>query len=307
MTRPANEWKGNRTPERDGYIPGVPCWVDASEPEPEAALEFYGGLFGWEFEDVMPEGSAAKYFMGRLQGLDVAAVGSIPEAAPPIAIWNTYISVESADETASKVRDAGGAAMMGPFDVMNAGRMAVFTDPEGAAFCVWQAKEQKGAELVNDPGTLNFNALSTRAVESAKSFYGSVFGWKTLDLGGGVEMWTLPGYGDDLEKDNPGLRKQIAEVGGPQGFEDVVASINPIPDDQRDTPSHWSVTFAVGDADATADKATELGGKVILPPFDAPWVRTTVLSDPQGATFIASKFVAENKDLGGQSDASVGS
>jgi uncharacterized protein len=293
-------------PERDGYIPGVPCWVDTSQPDPEAAVDFYSGLFGWEFEDVMPPGSEGKYFIARLPGGEVAAVGSIPEAAPPTAMWNTYIWVDSADETASKVRDAGGGVVMEPFDVMDAGRMAVFTDPEGAAFCVWQAKENKGARIVNENGSLNFNGLNTREVDGAKSFYGSVFGWTTLSLDGGTEMWTLPGYGDHLERDNPDLRKQMAEADAPKGFEDVVASINPIADDQPDTPAHWSVTFAVDDADATAAKATELGGKLIVPPFDAPWVRMTVIGDPQGATFIASKFVPENRDLGSQADAAVG-
>ena len=284
-------------PQRDGYIPGVPCWVDTSQPDPDAAVEFYRGLFGWEFEDVMPPESEGKYFMARLRGGDVAAVGSIPEAAPPVAMWNTYVWVDSADETAAKVRDAGGSIVMEPFDIMESGRMAVFTDPEGAAFCVWQANQHKGARVVNEPGSLNFNGLNTRDVEGAKSFYGSVLGWTTLDVGGGTEMWTLPGYGHHLERDSPGLRKQVAEMGGPAGFEDVVASINPIPDDQPDTPPHWSVTFAVDDADATAAKATDLGGQVIVPPFDAPWVRMTIINDPQGATVIASKFVPENKDL----------
>jgi uncharacterized protein len=292
-------------PERDGYIPGVPCWVDTSQPDPEAAVDFYSGLFDWEFRDAMPPESEGKYFIARLRGGDVAAVGSIPEGAPPMAMWNTYVWVESADETASRVLDAGGKALMDPFDVMDAGRMAVFADPEGAAFCVWQAKEFKGARVVNDPGSLNFNGLNTRDVEGAKSFYGSVLGWETM-AAGGAEMWTLPGYGDYLERDDPDLRKRVAEVGGPVGFEDVVASINPIADDQPDVPAHWSVTFAVADADATAKAATELGGKVVVPPFDAPWVRMTVLTDPQGATFIASKFVLENKDLVSRSSSAVG-
>jgi uncharacterized protein len=291
-------------PERDGYIPGVPCWVDTSQPDPEAAVEFYSGLFGWEFEDVMPPGSEGKYFIARLRGRDAAAVGSIPEAAPQMAMWNTYVAVESADETASKVRDAGGDVMMEPFDVMDAGRMAVFTDPEGAVFCVWEAKENKGLGIVNEHGSLNFNRLNTRDVDGARSFYGSVFGWTTLALDAG-EMWTLPGYGDHLERDNPDLRKQMAEAGAPKGFEDVVASINPIPDDQPDTPPNWSVTFAVDDADATAGRATELGGKVIAPPFDAPWVRMAVIGDPQGATFIAAKYAPENKDLGSRADTAV--
>ncbi len=304
--REREEYMPGLMPEREGYIPGVPCWVDASEPDPEAAVGFYSGLFGWEFEDVMPPGSEGKYFIARLRGGDVAAVGSIPEAAPPTAMWNTYIWVDSADETASKVRDAGGSVVMEPFDVMDAVRMAIFTDPEGAAFCAWQAKEHKGARIVNEPGSLNLNGLNTRDVEGAKSFYGSVFGWRTLALDGGPEMWTHPGFGDFLERDNPDLRKQMAEADAPEGFEDVVGSINPIADDQPDTPAHWSVTFAVDDADATAAKATELGGKVIVPPFDAPWVRMTIIGDPQGATFIASKFVPENKDLGSGADAAVG-
>jgi hypothetical protein len=220
-------------------------------------------------------------------------------------MWNTYIWVDSADETAAKVRDAGGGVAMEPFDIMDVGRMAVFLDPEGAAFCVWQAKQHKGAKVVNEHGALNFNGLNTRDPDRAKSFYGSVFGWRTLSLEGGAEMWTLPGYGDHLEQSNPDLRKQMAEAGAPEGFEDVVAAINPIADDQPDTPAHWSVTFGVDDADQIAQKATELGGKVIVPPMDAPWVRLTVIADPQGATFIANKFVPENADLAKRADSST--
>jgi predicted enzyme related to lactoylglutathione lyase len=304
-------------PERDGYIPGVPCWVDASEPDPEAAVDFYGGLFGWEFENVMPQGSDDKYFIARSEAAsssifdtsggpgsgDVAAVGSIRDAAPPTAMWNTYFWVDSADAAASKVRDAGGAVVTEPFDFMDACRMAVFADPEGAAFGVWEAKEHKGAQLVNDPWSLVLNGLNTRDAERARSFYGSVFGWQILDIGAGAEMWTLHGYGDYLERYHPELRERMAQAGAPEGFEDVVASINPIADDQPDTPPHWSVTFAVDDADATAATAVELGGAVIVRPFDAPWstgtytIRVAVIGDPQGATFVASRFIPKDTDL----------
>jgi predicted enzyme related to lactoylglutathione lyase len=213
-----------------------------------------------------------------------------------MAMWNTYIWVDSADDTTAKVRVAGGTVVTEPFDVMDAGRMAVFADPEGAVFCVWQAGRHKGARIVNEHGSLNFNGLNTRDPARAKPFYRSVFGWETIDVGG-AEMWTLPGYGDYLEQLNPGMRKGMAEMGAPNGFEDVVASINPIADDQPDVPAHWSVTFAVDDADAAAAKATELGGRSVVPPFDAPWVRMTVIADPNGASFIASKFAPENRDL----------
>ena len=117
--------------ERDGYMPGVPCWIDTSQPDPESAVDFYSGLFGWEFEDVMPPDAPGKYFIARLHGGDVAAVGSQPEGAPPMAVWNTYVWVESADETASKVLDAGGSVLTDPFDVMDAGRMAVLRRSRG--------------------------------------------------------------------------------------------------------------------------------------------------------------------------------
>ena len=283
-------------PERDGYIPGVPCWVDTSQPDPEAALSFYTGLFGWEFEDKMPGGFEGHYFIGRIRGRDVAAVGSVPEGTPPMATWNTYVSVESADETATKVRDAGGEVVMEPFDVMAAGRMAVLTDPEGAVFCVWQAKDHKGAQIVNEHGSLNFNGLATRDPDGAKAFYGAVFGWEELALPAG-SMWKLPGYGDHLEERNPGLRVQMAQMGAPEGFIDVVAALNPIGGDEPETPARWSVTFAVDDADATAAKVTSLGGELVAGPFDAPWTRTAVIKDPQGATFIASQFFPDNADL----------
>jgi len=283
-------------PERDGYIPGVPCWVDTSQPNPEAVLPFYRGLFGWDFEDMMPKGSDGKYFVARLHGGDVAAVGSLPEGSPPVATWNTYIWVDSADDAATKARNAGGAVLAEPFDVLDAGRMAVVADPEGAAFCVWQAKTHKGAQVVNEHGSLNFNGLVTRDPEGAAAFYGAVFGWKTLTLPSGA-MWTLPGYGDHLEERTPGLREQMAQMAAPDGFIDVVAAMNPVPANDTKTTPHWNVTFAVDDVTATVAKATELGGQILMGPADGPWTRSAVIKDPQGATFIASQFVPENRDL----------
>src|SRR5262249_48076564 len=160
---------------------------------------------GWELEDVMPPGSGAKYYIAHLNGGDAAAVGSVPDGAPQIAAWNTYVAVASADDAAARVRDAGGTVLMGAFDVMDAGRMAVCADGEGAVFEVWEAKENIGATVVNEAGTLNFNSLNIRDVAAAKDFYGAVFGWTTVDIGG-AEMWALPGYGDHLEERTPGLR-----------------------------------------------------------------------------------------------------
>ena len=127
--------------EPDRYMPGVPCWIDSTQPDPDAAAKFYGGLFGWELEETMPAGSPGQYLMARLNGGDVAAISSAPEGAPPVATWNTYVQVDSADETAAKVREAGGTVLAEPFDIFDSGRMAIFADPQGAQFSVWQPNQ----------------------------------------------------------------------------------------------------------------------------------------------------------------------
>jgi uncharacterized protein len=281
--------------ERDGYPAGVPCWVDTGRPDPEAAVAFYRDLFGWEFEDRTQPGSAQRYFVAQLGRRDVAGIGSQPEEVPATPVWNTYVWVDSADEATAKIKDAGGSMLMDPFDVPDAGRMGVFSDPEGATFCVWEAKGWRGAQVVNEPGSWNFSGLNTRDPEGAKPFYGAVFGWEVSgrDMDGGDGgFWRVPGYGDFLEQRDPGLRERMAEVSAPEGFEDAVAWLLPMTSDQfsDDTAPHWNVTFAVDDADAVADQAAELGGKILVPPVDAPWVRMTVISDPQGAVLTASKF-----------------
>jgi predicted enzyme related to lactoylglutathione lyase len=284
--------------DRDGYPAGVPCWVDTAQPDPEAAVRFYSGLFGWEFEDRMPADSPGSYFVARLRERDVAAVGSQMEGMPPTPVWNMYVWVDSADEAATRAKEAGGSALTEPFDVGAAGRMAVLADLEGAVFCVWEANEHRGAQLVNENATWNFNELNSRDPGAAQTFYRAVFGWEATTLvtgDGGMTMWRRPGYGDFLAERDPAIRERQAAGGAPEGFEDCVAWLVPMANGQfpEDTPAHWSTTFSVDDADVIAERAEKLGGTVLAPPFDAPWVRMTVIRDPQGAVFTASKFVPE--------------
>lgn len=274
---------------REDYPAGVPCWVDTNQPDPAAAARFYSALFGWETQDSMPPDAGAHYFMARIAGRPVAAISSQPSGGPSQAAWNTYVRVESADDAAARVRNAGGKVLSEPFDVYDAGRMAAFADPEGALFFVWQPGSHRGSAAVNEHGAVNFNDLHTDDLQTAKAFNGAVFGWTTIDAGS--PMWALPGYGDHLEQLNPGIRAGMKQMGAPEGFEDVVARILP----RGGGPAHWSVTFAVDDADATVAKAREGGGSVLSEPQNAPWVRFAVLADPAGASFTVSQFVAENR------------
>lgn len=284
--------------ERDGYPAGVPCWIDSVHDDPEAAAAFYGDLFGWEMSDQMPADAPGHYFMASLRGRTIAGVGSRPEAMPAGARWSSYVWVDDADQTAQLAADAGGSVLMGPFDVFDAGRMAMIADPEGAVIGAWQARAHRGAQLVNEPGTWNFSDLSARDLKGALAFYGAVFGWVggEPDPDSGNVLLRRPGYGDYLADLDPDMRRRMSELNesagdlaAPDGFEDAVAWIAPVED--AETAPGWSVSFSVDDADAVAERAETLGGTVLMPPTDLPWVRMTVLRDPQGAVFTATKFV----------------
>jgi uncharacterized protein len=269
--------------KRDEYLAGVPCFVDSGRVDPGPALEFYGGLFGWEFEDVSPGGDAPSYFMARLEGLVVAGVGAQPwQDWEPT--WNTYVRVDDAAAALERAGAAGGTVDQEPLEIGPAGTMATFTDPQGAQLSVWQAGQMQGAEGVNDPGAWVFSGLHTTDEQAALAFYGQVFGWEGAP---GDPMIRRPGYQEFLSKADPDLPRRLEEFGAPEGFGDVVAQLIPA----EGAASRWEVTFSVADADATAERARELGGEVVAEPADAPWVRNTVLRDPDGTQFVASQFV----------------
>ena len=279
--------------ERTNYSPGTPCWVDLGSPDLEASVDFYGALFGWDVPESENSQQTGGYRQAMKDGKPVAGMMPLMQEGQPPA-WSTYVSVDDAEATAAKVTDAGGTVIAEPMEVLDLGKMAIFADPTGVAFGIWQPGTFIGAGLVNEPGAISWNELNTRDPETAKAFYGAVFGWTTLDLGSG-QFWAMSAYGDYLEALTPGTRAQAAEFGA-AGFEDVVAAIAPLT--AGDERASWNVTFGTEDADATAAKATELGGTVDVPPVDAAYSRFTVLRDPQGATFTASAFVPENKDVG---------
>jgi uncharacterized protein len=266
--------------ERDGYEPGVPCWVATVHHDPKEAVGFYTDLFGWEATNVTSPESSSEYYVCKLRSRDVAAISSERGGAPSVPAWNTYIWAESADDTVFKVIDAGGSVVSEPFDRLDVARVALVADPAGAVFGVWQPGEHRGARLVNEPGAWSMSQLNTRDPEGAKAFYGRVFGWETdeFDMGGGlITLWRLPGYVGG-EPEQPVSRE-------------VVGVMVPMSGDRspEDVSAYWSVDFWVDDVDAAADKAAALAGEVKMWPFHTSVGRTAILADPQGAVFSVSK------------------
>jgi predicted enzyme related to lactoylglutathione lyase len=278
--------------KRDGYPAGVPCWIDIMQPDVDATMTFYGGLFGWDFEVRTPPDAASAYAYARKDGLLVAGVGGPPAGNGDPSGWTSYIWVDSADEAAAAVADHGGQVLLAPVDIPGAGRVAVCGDPSGAVFGVWQAAENHGAELVNAPGTWNFSDLTTGDVAEAEAFYGAVFGWVcdpfALNAGEKAGLWRVPGYGDFLAARDPELRERHASAQVPDGFSDAVAILNPEATDGLG--SRWNVTFAVADADAAFALAISLGATVVTPLFDTDYTRMSTVQDPQGGILTLSEY-----------------
>lgn len=270
---------------RENYPPGVPCFVERLTPDVEAAKRFYGAIFGWEFHGPgpTPGDPTGEYFIARLQGRDVAGVGTLPPAArnaPPA--WHTHVAVDSADEAAAGAQAAGGRVLVEPFDVPPAGRVAVLADPSGAGFCAWQAGQRQGAQLVNEHSAWAMSMLSTADPDAARGFYRALFGWEAepFDAGPGPEvwLWRLPGYvGGEPHQPVP---------------RDVVAAMMRDPQGGGNgSPSTWGVDFWVADADAAVAAAPAMGGQVVAPPFEAAGFRRAILADPHGAVLSVSQLM----------------
>ncbi len=229
--------------ERYSYAAGTPSWVDLSSPDIDASVAFYSALFGWEVAEAHPD--AGGYRIAHIGGRSVAGLG--PQMGP-VSAWTTYLATDDADATAAAIAEHGGKVLMGPMDVMDQGRMVIATDPEGAAFGLWQSGTFPGAQLVNEAGAFGWNELWTRDLARAKEFYPAVFGL-------GVDDDAMPGY-------------TVWQLDG-----QMVGGAMAIPPSMPpQVPAHWAVYFMVDDTDAAATKVTELGGSVVQAPFDTPGV-----------------------------------
>ncbi|MEI7546818.1 MAG: VOC family protein [Actinomycetota bacterium] len=244
----------------DRHSPGMPAWIDLGTSDPEAAGIFYARLFGWQVQDLGPD--AGDYRMCSLRERPVAGIGSqADDTMPPY--WTTYFCVESVESTVAKITANGGTMIVPPMDVMDAGRMAVASDPTGAVFSLWQPLGHQGIGVSGELGTRCWSELATRDTATAASFYAAVFGWTAQDAGNDMH-YTLFQLGS-------------MDAGGMMAMGDMFPP---------EVPPYWAVYFYTDDIDGTVAPATGLGGNIIVPPSEIPGVgRFSVVVDPQGATF----------------------
>ena len=142
--------------------------------------------------------------------------------------------------------------------------MAVLADPSGAVIGAWQPGAHRGFGVINEPNAPAWFELHTRDHRAAVDFYTTVFGWDAHTAADTDDFrYTTLGEGDEA----------LAGVMDARNF---------LPEG---VPSHWTVYFAVDDADATLERIVALGGAVVMPAEDTPYGRLAVAADPTGAQF----------------------
>ena len=273
VSNPPLEYPSRIMPNIDKHAPGAFCWAELATNNQNAAIDFYSKIFGWSANN-MPMGPNDFYTIFRLEGRDAAAGCTLrPEelshgVAPH---WKLYVAVVSADATAARAAELGGTVLAPPFDVFDAGRMAVVQDPTGAVFCLWQPNKNKGIGISAPQGTLCWVDLSTPDQARAGQFYSDLFGWQIMK-----------------EDEDPAHNYWHIKNG-----EEFIGGIPPSSHHQPGAPAHWMAYFTVSDCDATAAEAKKLSATLYMPPTDFEDVgRISVIADPQGAAFAIFKAAA---------------
>jgi len=234
---------------------GTPCWVDYGAADIGAARDFYGRLLGWEFEGGDPEYGG--YLNAHRNGQPAAGMGPLmnPDDSPS---WTTYFATDDAQETAARIREAGGTVVVEPMEVGPMGTMTIALDPQGNPFGLWQSGTHTGFRIYNEPGSLVWNEAAVDDPEAARRFYSAVFGF------GFDEVPGAGGYTTFATGGNP--------LGGLGGH-------------QPGSPKGWTVCFSVASTDEAVATVESAGGKVTMAPTDTEFGRFAVVEDPWGAAF----------------------
>jgi uncharacterized protein len=246
-------------------------WYELITPDPVGAKAFYDAVVGWTIEPE-PSGEMDYRMIGRADGGSAGGVMRLTDdmtshGARPT--WLGYVNVDDVDATVASIESAGGKALLPAFDIPGIGRIAMVTDPQGAAFYVMkpippQGRENEQSDVfsLDQPGRVSWNELSTSDPVAARQFYGERFGW-TSD-----EFMPMGEMGEYRFLDHHGVR-----IG-------AIAGTSP------GQKPKWRYYLRVASIAAAKEAAEKAGGTIAMGPMEVPtgdWI--VIGTDPQGAEF----------------------
>ncbi|MFO7904589.1 MAG: VOC family protein [Pirellulaceae bacterium] len=248
---------------RTSYEHGQFCWIDLAARDMEAAREFYHQLFGWESPDGETQGTSYLHFAldgKRVAGMRGMSAEMLNQDQP--SCWNSYINVDDISAACARVSELGGKVVEPEVEVPGAGTRALIQDPTGGQVGLWRKGSHFGAELTQDFHCCCWNELMTRDIETARDFYGRLFNWEFADYTSTDAKYYVVSHAGE---ESSGLLEMDARWG--------------------DMPARWMVYFAVQGVDLTVDFVRQLGGFVLVHPFDIPEGRFAMVTDDQGGAF----------------------
>ena len=253
------------------------CWADICTPDRITAKLFYGGLFGWEFQDLFMPGGVYFYTMITMEGHNVAGMNELqPEQveAGMSAYWNSYVCVKDVRASLANCLELGAEVLYEAVNILEIGSMAMLKAPGGATFSLWQPREHKGMQVMNQPGAACWFELVSNDVSASAKFYESAFGWKsTSDL-------NEPAYTNLM-------RPEAAEG------EELVGGMMKIEQEWGDVSPNWAVYFLVDSVDDSLAQALNLGGEPLHDPIDIPNERLITMRDPMGGVFALQEITGK--------------
>jgi predicted enzyme related to lactoylglutathione lyase len=252
-----------RDPPAPERHPGKVIWAELATPDLAAAKRFYGGLFGWTFQDI--HAGRVEYSVARVDGVPVA--GLVERAQPPRRQWQpawlTFLSVSDVRAAARAIKAHGGKQLSSPHAYRQRGRQAVYADPQGAVFATMNSRSGDPPDAPVTPGEWIWCALQTREPQTDAAFYQDVFGYDVFDADHTGESGS-----DRLVL----ASEQYARAG-----------IDPLPADAPSHP-HWVDFVRVTDIAEAVAKARQLGGLVLIEPRqDRHGASMALIADPAGA------------------------
>ena len=251
----------------DQPLTGKVIWNDLITEDLAAARQFYGGLFGWTFEDAQGRGDN-EYIVARHGDIFVAGILAVKprQDGQKVTRWLPYVSVDDVG-TAIRRGVAGGATVAVDSQNVSLGQVAAIIDPEGAVIGIANSR-------IGDPDDRTTRAAPGRVV------------WSELlssdPIAAAVFYQLLAGYDIEIVDRRGGQYTFLSKKGVRR------AGIMPRPGEDIDPV--WLTYFGVVDPREAAALASQLGGTVLVPP--SPELRDgtmAVVTDPAGAVLVLQK------------------
>ena len=263
-------------------LPGKIIWRDLLTNDPPASQQFYGELFGWEFESVGTASnlkSNSSYTLirhnGKLIGgmIDTLALNNRDD----ISQWVVLMSVEDIDASVEAVTASGGKIMTPPTDLQSRGRIAVIRDVEGALLGLLETRDGDPRDSEPEVDGFLWDELWTSNVQSADAFYNKVAGLTkdTVDIDGTQD--SAPTYSLLKAGDTPR------------------AGIMPNPLEGLDPV--WVRYIRVESPAAITSRVAELGGRVIVEAGPRPvGGEVAFIAGPSGAGIALQTWPLEENN-----------